>query len=194
MITKKLQSQLEFIAEIDKLKTIIRRTKLISENRLENDAEHSWHLAIMAVTLEEYADEPVEISRVIKMLLIHDLVEIDAGDTFIYDEDMNLSKQERERQAAKRIFGLLPKDQENLFWNLWEEFEEEKTPEARFATALDRLQPIIHNYHNQGGTWKEFNITREQVEKKISKISKGSKKLWEVTEKILTESQEKGYL
>lgn len=191
---QRFKQQLNFLAEIDSLKEIYRKTKLNTGDRFENDAEHSWELAMMAVVLQEYAEEELDLSRVIKMLLIHDLVEIDAGDTFVYDEEAVQDQEEREQAAAERIFGLLPSDQEQELRTLWYEFEEEQTAEARFALALDRMQPIIHNFYNQGGTWQEFSINREQVEEKNKKIDFGSSQLWKFTQEILDTAQKQGYL
>jgi putative hydrolase of HD superfamily len=139
--------QINFIIEIDKLKNVFRHTNLIHEERKENDAEHSWHIAMMTIVLSEYADtKGLDTLRIVKMLLIHDIVEIDAGDTFIYDKDKNRDKSRREQIAADRLFNLLPKDQAHELHNLWREFEEQKSPESRFAYAMDRLQPLLHNY------------------------------------------------
>lgn len=143
----RLRRQLDFILEIDKAKAVLRRSRLLDGSRRENDAEHAWHLAVMALVLAEYANEPIDLSRVVKMLLVHDIVEIDAGDTFIYDDSDPAAKAERERQAAHRIFGLLPADQQQELLALWEEFEARRTADARFAAALDRLQPQIGRAH-----------------------------------------------
>src|SRR5262249_50705513 len=150
-MSDRLARQIAFIIEIDKAKQVLRQTLLMDGSRLENDAEHSWHLAVMALLLAEYAGEAVDLLRVLKMVLIHDLVEIDAGDTFVYDVEALATRREREERAADRIFGLLPADVEEEFRALWEEFEAQATPEARFAAALDRLQPLLHNYHTGGG-------------------------------------------
>ncbi|MTI96149.1 MAG: HD domain-containing protein [Firmicutes bacterium] len=195
MSSERLRRQLEFIAEIDKLKTIYRQTVLIADpERRENDAEHSWHLALMAMLLAEHANETVDLPRVMKMVLIHDIVEIDAGDTFCYDEAGNLDKEEREQKAATRLFGLLPEDQGREFWQLWEEFEERRTPEARFAAALDRLQPMLHNFHTDGGTWRRHNITREQVLKRNQPMAQGAVALWDYAEAMLDVAIEQGLL
>ena len=151
----RLRKQIEFIVEIDKLKHVLRQSALIHDRRRENDAEHSWHLGVMAMLLAEYVrEDSVDILKVMKMVLIHDLVEIDAGDTFAYDELGYEDKEERELQAAERIFSLLPSDQAGKMWELWQEFEEKQTPEARFAASLDRLQPLLLNYQHQGAYWK----------------------------------------
>ena len=143
-IAERLKNQLTFIWEIDQLKNIFRQTYLLDENRKENDAEHSWHIAMMAVILQEYANEDVDLLRIIKMMLIHDIVEIDAGDTYCYDEAGNESKRQRELEAADRLFNILPQDQAKEFRALWDEFEARETDEAKFARALDRLQPLHH--------------------------------------------------
>lgn len=153
-VAKRLTQQISFILEIDQLKQIYRQNLILDGSRRENDAEHSWHLAMMAVVLQEYASEPVDLSRVLQMVLLHDIVEIDAGDTFCYDVQAGLDKHEREQKAAKRIFGLLPSDQGEELKNLWLEFEAGESPEARFAAVLDRLQPFLNNYHTEGGTWR----------------------------------------
>ena len=162
MDPERLKKQIDFIVEIDKLKHILRRTVLIDKSRRENDAEHSWHLAVMAILLKEYAAEDVDLEKVMKMVLVHDLVEIDAGDTFCYDAKANLDKRDRELCAADRLFAILPEDQAKELRRLWEEFEECTTPEARFAASLDRLQPFIHNVHTDGHTWKN-GVTSDQV-------------------------------
>ena len=171
--------QVRFIVEIDKLKRVLRRTLLTDQSRRENSAEHSWHIALMAPILAEYAAEEVDVLRAMKMLLVHDLVEIDAGDTFAYDAAGHLDKEERERAAADRVFGLLPEDQASELRSLWNEFEESESPEARFALALDRLQPLLQNVHADGGTWRSHGVTREQVLERMSPIQQTSVFLWE---------------
>ena len=171
--------QLRFIVEIDKLKRVLRRTLLTDQSRRENSAEHSWHIALMAPLLAEYAAEEIDVLRVMKMLLVHDLVEIDAGDTFAYDAAGHLDKEDRERAAADRVFGLLPEDQATELRSLWNEFEVSETPEARFALALDRLQPLLQNVHADGGTWRSHGVTREQVVERMRPIQRTSVFLWE---------------
>jgi len=161
-IPENLLKQLQFIREIDKVKYIQRKTKLFNSNRHENDAEHSWHLALMAMVLMEHANESVDLLKVIKMVLIHDIVEIDAGDTFIYDTQKNHSNTDEERQAANRIFGMLPTAQAEELIAIWEEFEAGETPEAKFARAMDRLEPLLQNTSNNGGTWQEFERSEER--------------------------------
>ncbi|MBW2513453.1 MAG: HD domain-containing protein [Deltaproteobacteria bacterium] len=195
MQNDRLRKQLEFIREIDKLKTVLRQSQLTSQSRKENDAEHSWHLAVMAILLSEYAkDRHLDIFHVVKLVLIHDLVEIDAGDTFCYDKIGNRQKLERETLAADRIFNILPQDQASQIRNLWDEFEARETPEACFAAALDRLQPLLQNFHTQGGTWQEHGIKRQQVIQRNSPMNDGAPALWEYAEKLIDEAVEKGIL
>ncbi len=189
-----LQKQITFIKEIDKLKYIQRKTRLFNSDRHENDAEHSWHLAMMAMVLAEHSNTPVNLLRVIKMLLIHDIVEIDAGDTFLFDTKKNHVNTEEELKAAKRIFGMLPKEQTEELVALWLEFEEGETDDARFAKAMDRFEPMLQNASNKGGTWAEFNVPYETVVDKKKKIAKGSETVWEYARNLLDESVEKGYL
>ena len=191
----RLQRQLAFLVEADKVKTILRRNRVIADpSRRENDAEHMYHFALMAMILAEHADTPVDTFRVLQMILIHDLVEIDAGDTFVYDVAAQAGKREREERAADRIFGLLPDDQTREIRALWEEFEAEETPEARFAAALDRLQPLTCNYQTQGGAWKEYGVTYSRVIERNSKIARGSAKLWDHAKAMLDDALAKGCL
>lgn len=166
MYPKDLLQQIAFIKEIDKIKYIERRTKLFNSDRRENDAEHSWHLALMALVLAEHANESIDILKVLKMLLIHDLVEIDAGDTFLFDTTKDHDNTTEERTAASRIFGLLPDKQAEEFIAIWEEFEAKQTNEAKFARSMDRLEPLLQNFSNKGGTWQEFNVRYSQVMEK----------------------------
>jgi putative hydrolase of HD superfamily len=174
MTESRLEQQIAFLVEIDRLKHVLRRTSLIGGERRENTAEHSWHVAMIALVLAEYSNVPVDLQRVIKMLLVHDIVEIDAGDTFAFDVTGYLDKAERELVAAERIFGLLPDDQECELRGLWEEFEAGETPEARFANMADRLMPALQNYNNSGGTWREANLDRAMVEHRMEPISAAS--------------------
>ena len=191
----RLARQIEFILEIDKLKQILRQTSLADGSRRENDAEHSWHLAVMAVLLAEYAAGPqIDLARVIRMLLVHDLVEIDAGDTFHYDEAGNQDKPQREQAAADRLFGLLPADQGAELRGLWEEFEARRTPEARYAAALDRLQPNLLNLHTQGKLWREHGITSRQVIARNRHMAEGAPELWRYAESRIREAVAKGHL
>lgn len=194
MDLKNLQQQIDFIKEIDKVKYIQRKTKLFNSDRNENDAEHSWHLAVMAIILEEHSNEPIDILKVVKMVLIHDIVEIDAGDTFIYDTQKNHTNTDEERLAAKRIFGLLPQKQAEGLIEIWEEFEAGLTHEAKFARAMDRLEPLLQNTSNSGGTWNEFDINYSKVYDKKKIIDEGSKTIWDFAEKLIDESVEKGIL
>ena len=191
---ERFDRQIAFILEVDKLKSIIRRTYLLNIDRAENTAEHSWHLAIMAILLAEHANEPVDLARVVKMVLIHDIVEIDAGDTYFYDATAAKDKAERERAAADRIFGLLPADQSNEMRDLWEEFEEGGTAEARFALALDRFIPQLHNYHTHGRSWSEHGITADRVLERNACIAEGSEKLWDCAQALLGDAVAKGFL
>jgi putative hydrolase of HD superfamily len=191
---QRLDRQLGFIIEIDKLKQVLRQTAILGGERRENSAEHSWHIAVMALTLAEYAGDAIDILRVVRMLLIHDLVEIDAGDTFCYDAQANLSKAAREQAAADRIFGLLPSGQGQDLYLLWQEFEAGETAEARFANALDRLQPLLHNYHNQGGTWRAHGITRDMVLRRMAPVQEGAPKLWPYVLEIVEASCTAGYI
>ncbi|GAB3162807.1 HD domain-containing protein [Telluribacter humicola] len=189
-----LLKQIEFIKEIDKLKYIVRKTKLLNSDRPENDAEHSWHLAMMAIILSEHSNAPIDVLKVVKMLLIHDIVEIDAGDTFIYDTQKSHDNTEEERQAAERIFGLLPDDQARELIAIWEEFEEQATNEAKFARAMDRFEPLLQNVSNNGGTWSEFGVDFDKVYYKKQVINQGSSRIWEYAEQLLIESVERGIL
>lgn len=174
-----LDRQLAFLREIDRLKSIVRLSPLIDRSRRENSAEHSWHLAMYALVLAEHAAEPVDIQRVVKMLLIHDIVEIDAGDVPFHVPETHAGQGERERLAAERLFGLLPDDQAAEFRALWDEFEAAASPEARFAKALDRFQPMLHNAATDGGTWVECQVTLEQVEARCRPpIERGASVLW----------------
>jgi len=191
----RLNKQIEFILEIDKLKKVYRQSVITDGSREENDAEHSWHLAVMAIVLHEYAnDTNIDLLKVLKMVLIHDIVEIDAGDTFIYDKKGNEKKAQREMMAAERIFGLLPEEQYMEFKKLWEEFEARETPEAKFAATLDRLEPLLLNAKTGGHTWKKFNITSERVLQKNLHTKQGSAKLWEYINDLIEECIDKGYL
>ena len=166
----RLDQQLSFLLELDKLKTIQRQSILTDRSRRENSAEHSWHLATMAAVLAEYASAPIDVPKIIRMLLVHDVVEIDAGDTFAFDAAANLDKADRERRAAERVFGLLPPEQATELRGLWEEFEAVATPEAQFANALDRLGPFLQNSATEGGTWRIHNVARSQVMQRMEPI------------------------
>ena len=183
---------MEFALEIDKEKSIFRQTHLSGNGRNENDAEHAWHMAIMAYLLKEYSNDKVDISKVMIMCLIHDIVEIDAGDTYAYDKEGLATQKARENAAKERIFSLLPNDQKDELIGLFDEFEENKTPEAKFAHAMDNLQPLMLNNSNGGADWREHGVTKEQVYVRQSKTKEGSKKLFELTDRILRQNIEKG--
>jgi putative hydrolase of HD superfamily len=189
-----LSKQVNFIKEIDKIKYIQRKTKLFNSDRPENDAEHSWHLAMMTIVLAEHADTPIDVLKVLKMVLIHDIVEIDAGDTFIYDTTKSHTNTDNELLAAKRIFGLLPVEQAEELIAIWQEFEAGVTNEAKFAKSMDRFEPLLQNTSNNGGTWKEFDVDYDKVYEKKKVIKEGSKSLWNYTESLINESVEKGIL
>jgi len=192
---ERLARQIEFALEIDKLKRVVRQTWHLDRSRKENDAEHSWHLAVMAVLLAEYAAEPgLDLARVVKMVLVHDLVEIDAGDTFVYDKVALRDKPEREEAAAKRLFGMLPEDQAAEFRGLWEEYEARQTPEARYAAGLDRLQPLLHNYHTGGRTWLEHGVRSADVLARNRHMADGAPRLWQFAEELIRDAVRKGYL
>jgi len=194
MESERLSQQLQFIVEIDKLKTVLRQSYLTNGERHENSAEHSWHLAVMAMLLGEHAEEGVDLCQVLRMLLVHDIVEIDAGDTYCYDEEADSGKADRERQAADRIFGLLPGDQADGLRELWDEYEAQITPEARFAMALDHLMPLLHNYHTEGKSWREHAITKDQVLAHNACIGDSSPRLWHFAEAMIEEGVARGYL
>lgn len=193
-LSTRLAQQLEFLVEIDRLKGVLRQTLLTDKSRRENSAEHTWHLALMASVLAEHAVAAVDVSRVVQMILVHDIVEIDAGDTFAYDVSGYEDKEEREQAAARRIFGLLPDDQSQSCWELWREFEERSTMEARFANALDRLQPMLHNVLTEGHTWQQHGIVKSQIVERNRIIADGSSRLWEYVEKFLDEAVADGIL
>lgn len=194
MQTENLLKQIEFIKEIDKLKYIQRKTKLFNSDRHENDVEHSWHLGMMAIVLAEHANKAIDMLKVIKMVMIHDIVEIDAGDTFMYDKQKNHSNTEEERKAAQRIFGLLPSNQASELIAIWEEFEAGESEEARFAKAMDRFEPLLQNTSNQGGTWREFDVKYATVFEKKSIIKNGSTTIWNYAEELINQSVENGIL
>ena len=191
---ERLKHQLDFALEIDKEKNIFRQTHLSGHGRNENDAEHAWHMAIMAYLLREYSNEPVDIGRVMLMCLIHDIVEIDAGDTYAYDPDAKKTQKAREDAAKERIFSLLPDDQKEELTALFDEFEAQETAEARFARAMDNLQPLILNNSNGGSDWREHGVRAEQVYKRQSETKPGSRRLYEITEAIIQEHVRKGNL
>ena len=193
-MNERLKKQLDFALEIDKEKNILRQTHLSGHGRRENDAEHAWHMAVMAYLLREYSNEEVDIARVMLMCLIHDIVEIYAGDTYAYDEEAKKSQKLREEEAKERIFSLLPEDQKKELSELFEEFEEGDTPEARFVRAMDNLQPLILNNSNGGGDWKEHGVSSRQVYSRQKRTEAGSRILYEVTDSIIRENIRKGSL
>jgi len=193
--TERLRQQIEFLKEIDDLKQIFRQTVLIKDRRQENDAEHSWHLAMLVLTLSEYSNNAsIDLLRTTKMVLIHDIIEIDAGDTFCYDDHDRKAKTEKERKAAHRIFSILPEEQAQELIDLWEEFEAMETPEARFAAAADRLQPLLLNFSSEGYAWKKHGIKKSQVIERNHHIAKGSTTLWEFAQNLIDEAVSRGYL
>ena len=194
MTADRLEAQLAFLLEIDRLKRILRRTSLVGGDRRENSAEHSWHLAVMAMILAEHANEPIDPLHVLKMLLVHDIVEIDAGDTFAYDVQGNLDKEAREQAAADRIFGLLPDDQRDELRALWEEFDARRTPEARFANAMDRLMPAMQNFANGGGTWRANGVDYAAVTHRLQPIGDGSDALWAYVAAMLEDAAARGLI
>ncbi len=194
MSVERLEHQLRFILEIDRLKGVLRRTLLTDRSRAENSAEHSWHLAVMAVLLEEHATGDVDLLRVVKMLLVHDVVEIDAGDTFLYDEEARQNQDEAESRAADRLFGLLPPDQARELRSLWNEFEARESAEARYAYALDRLQPLLHNIATEGVSWQEHGVRSHQVRTMNRPMGEGAPDLWEHARALIEEAVEKGWL
>jgi putative hydrolases of HD superfamily len=195
MSNARLRQQIAFLVELDKLKTVYRRSYLAAAPaRRENDAEHMWHISVMALVLPEYSPSEIDLNRVIRLLLVHDVVEIDAGDVSVYHRQNNQDLAEKERQAARRIFGLLPADQGPQFQADWEEFEAAQTPEARYARAVDRLMPLLLNYHTQGKTWQDVGVTYEQVKAVNRQTLEGFPVLWAYVLEILEDSVAQGYL
>lgn len=190
----RLKKQINFLVEIDKMKNIYRQTLVLHEDRAENDAEHSWHLAMLVMILSEYSNKPIDVLHVIKMVLIHDIVEIDAGDTYCYDVEANKSKAEREEKASQRLFGLLPDDQKQELYSLWREFEEKSTLESKFANVVDRIQPITLNYRKGGISWINHGVKANQVLERNAHVGEGSKELWEYVQDIVNDAVEKGML
>ena len=193
-MNERLKKQLDFVLEIDKEKNIFRQTHLSSHGRRENDAEHAWHMSVMAYLLKEYANEEVDIAKVMMMCLIHDIVEIDAGDTYAYDEEGLKTQKERENAAKERIFSLLPEDQKAELTALFDEFEAAETPESRYAHAMDNMPPLILNNSNNGGDWKEHDVCAEQVYKRQRQTRYGSEVLFQAADEILQENIRKGNL
>ncbi len=194
-MNERLMKQIQFITEIDRLKNIFRQNIVIGTDRKENDAEHSWHMAAMAVLLSEYsADKNLNLLQVLKLILVHDLVEIGAGDTFCYDEKGCEDKAEREEKAAQQLFSLLPRDQADEIYGLWREFEELRTPEAKFAVCMDRLQPLLLNYNTKGHTWQKPGVTSEKVIKRNRMLEQYAPELWKLAKGIIETSIEEGIL
>lgn len=191
---ERLEKQMAFIREVDKVKEIFRQTYLADGSRKENDAEHSWHMALMAVLLKEYANEEVHLEKVIPMVLIHDLVEIDAGDTYAYDDKGAATKRERETKAADRIFGMLPKDQAKWFRDLWEEFEAYETADAKYARMLDNSQPLLLNDASDGRSWTEHGVRKSQIYKRNEHTAEGSEKVWEYMEQLIEKHIQLGHV
>ena len=189
-----LDQQIAFLVESDRLNTVLRRNYTVAADRRENSAEHSWHVALTAMLLAQYSNHPVNIDRVVRLLLVHDLVEIDAGDTFIYDSVANVSKESRERQAAMRLFGLLPQSQASQLHELWDEFETRATPEAKFARAVDRFVAVLHNYATCGRGWKENGITCSRVLEVNQRVAEGSETLWAKIQEMTQEAVKRGDL
>ena len=189
----RLDRQIEFLCEIDALKRVERQTTLLDRSRRENSAEHSWHLALYVLVLAEYGGG-VDVAKVLTMVVVHDIVEVDAGDTFVYDEEAKKDKERRERQAAERLFGLLPADQAASLRAVWEEFEARATPEARFAQAIDRLQPLLHNHRTGGSTWRRHGITADQVYAINRHMDDAAPRLWALARALIEESVTRGDL
>lgn len=193
-MTERLQQQLAFVDELDKAKAVFRRSRLVGETRNEDDAQHQWHFAVMALVLAEHAAEPVDVGRVVAMALLHDVVEIDAGDVFVYDEGAKKDKAAREHAAAERIFNLLPDDQAVFVRALWDEFEARETPEARFAAALDRTQAVMQNLRTGGASWREHGITADRVFALNEQIGVGAPALWDEVRARLDRAVDDGVL
>ena len=190
----RLKKQLEFALEIDKEKNIFRQTHLSGYGRKENDAEHAWHMAVMAYLLREYANEKIDIARVMILCLIHDIVEIESGDTYAYDEENRKTQKQREDAAKEKIYSILQEDQKQELISLFDEFEENRTAEARFAHAMDNLQPLLLNHSNNGGDWKEHKVTSKQVYGRHKKTKLGSERLYQAADEIIQENIRKGNL
>jgi putative hydrolase of HD superfamily len=191
IVMDRLEEQMQFILEVDQLKSIVRQTYLLDQSRKEDDADHSWHLALMCAVLSEYANEKIDVAKTMIMVLIHDIVEIDAGDTYAYDSEGYTSKRRRELAAADRIFRLLPEDQAQRMRSLWDEFEEGNTPEAKFAVTLDHIQPILLNAGSGGKSWREHEVKLSQIMKRNETTPDGSRALWEYAKKAVMQNVDK---
>jgi putative hydrolase of HD superfamily len=194
MDKERFDQQILFILEIDKLKSVVRQSYILGGSRQENSAEHCWHVALMGLLLAEYAEQPVDLLRTIKMLLIHDIIEIDAGDTYCYDEAGVTDQSSRESEAAERLFGLLPEDQMEEFRELWAEFEERSTAEAKFAATIDRLMPLLHNFHTEGRSWREHGTRVNQVSARNEVMKEGALPLWEFAMSLIDDAVDREYL
>ena len=194
MSVDRLESQLRFVVELDRLKGVLRRTRLVDGSRYENSAEHSWHMALCAAVLAEHAPSGTDLARALCMVLVHDAVEVDAGDTFAYDDAANVGREEREQLAAQRIFGLLPADQAASMRELWDEFERGETAEARFAVAMDRLQPLLLNFHGGGGSWAEHGVARAQVLRRMAPIQAALPSLWPAVDGLIGRAVAAGWI
>ncbi|OEV02678.1 HD domain-containing protein [Streptomyces oceani] len=192
-LDQRLREQFTFLVEVDQLKTVLRQSPLAATDRRENDAEHSWHLAMMVVLLAEHSDEPIDVSHTVQLVLIHDLIEIYAGDTPLYDQAAGEDQRERETRAADELFALLPEDQAPRVRALWDEFEERRTPEARFAKAMDRLQPLLLNWMARGGTWRTPGVTADDVRKRKAVIGEASERLWDAGRLLIDEGEARGW-
>lgn len=190
----RLERQLAFILEMDKMKSIVRQTYLANGSRKEDDAEHSWHLTLMAFVLAEYANEDIDVSKTMKMVMLHDVIEIDAGDTYAYDEAGNQTKKKRETAAADRLFAILPADQEAEFRALWDEFEAMDTPEAKFANTLDKIQPVLLTNAEGGSSWKEHGVKRTQIMARNARSHEGSEELWKYIKSLIDENIKSGII
>lgn len=189
-----LKKQLDFIMELDKIKKITRQTYIGDASRKENDAEHSWHLAVMCFVLAEYSNEPIDVLKTMKMVLMHDVIEIDAGDTYAYDVEANKTKRARELKAAERIYSILPEKQADEYRKLWDEFEAMETPEAKFANVLDKIQPLLLNDATDGVAWEEHGVRASQVLKRNARVHEGSEQLWEYAKALIQKNVDKGHL
>ncbi len=194
MDKERFDQQIRFILEIDKLKLVIRQSYLLDGSRQENSAEHSWHVALMGLLLAEYAEQPVDLLRTMKMLMVHDIIEIDAGDTYCYDEAGVTDQSSREHAASERLFSLLPEDQMEEFRELWVEFEERSTAEAKFAATIDRLMPLLHNFHTEGRSWREHGIRVNQVSSHNEVMKEGALPLWEFAMSLIDDAVDREYL
>lgn len=194
MINKDLLKDIDFIVELDKMKTILRQTSIIGDERREDDAQHSWHISIMAMILSNYSNKKIDLCKTIKMLLIHDLVELHAGDTFCYDKEANKGKRKREEEAIEDISKKLSKDKGVDIKKLWYEFEDMETEEAIFAATMDRLQPMLNNYNNHGGTWKKFQVSKKDIYERIKPAKESSEEIWEFAKYMIEDAYERGLI